>query len=208
MVVKKKQKLWFFFFYNLSTTVCMNYFYYYTFWTLSWRIFNLQEECSRGRENPVPASEGLIMTQRSNCLNKQNKWLLLGPPNLQNAFRTSVLNEIFHIKMLILITVHPQLSEQAELNLKFGHSDIPKIRIIEDGLLTLFHAPQRAVFWHDWKENHGIKENYYLYLILMLITTKFVNKIQNLSKRKLHQLISSEKRIEIVLCLWPSFVFG
>ena len=34
--------------------------------------------------------------------------------------------------------VHPQLSEQAELNLKTGGS---YTLIIEDGLLTLFHAP-------------------------------------------------------------------
>ena len=38
-------------------------------------------------------------------------------------------------------TVHPQLSEQADLNLKMGHSDMPKIRIIEDDLLTLLHTP-------------------------------------------------------------------
>ena len=31
-------------------------------------------------------------------------------------------------------TVHPRLSEQAELNLKTGRSNMPKIRIIEDRL--------------------------------------------------------------------------
>ena len=35
---------------------------------------------------------------------------------------------------LVRDTVHPRLSEQAELNLKTGRSDIPKIRIIEDRL--------------------------------------------------------------------------
>ena len=93
--------------------------------------------------------------------------------------------------------MHPRLSEQAELDLMLGCLDILKIRIIEDGLLTLFHAPKRAVFWHDGRENDSRKENYFLCLILMIITTKFVNKIQNSTKRKLHQFISSEKRFEL-----------
>ena len=38
-------------------------------------------------------------------------------------------------------TVHPRLSEQAELNLGKVRSDKPKIWIIEDGILSLIVSP-------------------------------------------------------------------
>ena len=48
---------------------------------------------------------------------------------------------IVDVYIIILYTVHPRLSEQAELNLKTGCLDKLKIRIIKDDLLTLFHTP-------------------------------------------------------------------
>ena len=63
------------------------------------------------------------------------------------------------------------LSAQAELNLKTGRSDMPKIRIIEDDLLTLLHTPLRPVVFFGMTENHGRKEYYFLCPILMIITT-------------------------------------
>ena len=44
--------------------------------------------------------------------------------------------------MTVVSTVHPRLSEQAKLNLKISHSNMPKIRIIEDDLLRPFPCPQ------------------------------------------------------------------
>ena len=38
-------------------------------------------------------------------------------------------------------TVHPRLSEQAELNLGKVRLDKPEIRIIEDGILSLIVSP-------------------------------------------------------------------
>ena len=63
-------------------------------------------------------------------------------------------------------TVHPRLSEQAELNLKTGHSDMPKIRIIEDGLLTLFHIPEEPE-----EKTTAEKKITFWCLLLMIITT-------------------------------------
>ena len=48
---------------------------------------------------------------------------------------------------LIPTTVHPRLSEQAELNLKTGHMDMPKVWIIEDDLLRSFPCPQKGSFF-------------------------------------------------------------
>ena len=59
---------------------------------------------------------------------------------------TKVFDRMINVKHVHAHTVHPRLSEQPELNLKSGRSDIPKIPIIEDGLFTLFHAPKRSVF--------------------------------------------------------------
>ena len=39
-----------------------------------------------------------------------------------------------YIILFFSYTVHPQLFEQAELNLKTGRWDLPKIRIIENRL--------------------------------------------------------------------------
>ena len=57
--------------------------------------------------------------------------------------------------------------------------------------------PKGKFFWHDWRENHSRKENYFLCLILTIITTYCVKKIQKSTKGKLHKFISSEKRIEL-----------
>ena len=43
--------------------------------------------------------------------------------------------------------MHPRLSEQAELNLKTGRSDMAKIWIIEDDLLRPFPCPQKGSFF-------------------------------------------------------------
>ena len=55
--------------------------------------------------------------------------------------------------------------------------------------------PKGEFFGMTEDKNHSRKENYFLCLILMKITTNFVNKIKKSTKRKLDQFISFEKRI-------------